>query len=45
MDPIEKTWAKNLHFPPQESSKIRWSLAFNCFVRGKLGVGTKQLEL
>ena len=31
--------------PPQESSKIRWSLAFNCFVRGKLGVGTKQLEL
>lgn len=31
--------------PPQESTKVRWSLAFNCFVRGKLGIGTKQLQL
>lgn len=31
--------------PPQESDKVRWSLAFNCFARGKLGEGTKQLKL
>ena len=31
--------------PPQEVDKERWSLAFNCFARGKLGSGTKQLQL
>jgi len=31
--------------PPQEIDKERWSLAFNCFARGKLGSGTKQLQL
>ena len=31
--------------PPQEVDKERWSLAFNCFVTGKLGTGTKQLQL
>lgn len=31
--------------PPQEHNKTRWSLAFNCFIRGSLGSGTKQLEL
>jgi uncharacterized protein (TIGR02466 family) len=31
--------------PPQESDNVRWSLAFNCFARGKLGTGTKQLQL
>jgi hypothetical protein len=45
LDPMEESWIKNLKFPPQDADKERWSLAFNFFVKGKVGVGTTQLQL
>ena len=41
---IFPSWLEH-YVPPQPTAKIRYSIAFNAFVKGKIGVGTEQLDV
>ena len=38
------SWLEH-YVPPQTGNKTRYSIAFNAFIKGKIGVGTEQLHI